>query len=220
MVRKPRGRSFRPFSLIRVATLFNDLKQPNRAIQTLEKALGKLPPSDQIVAHGYIAGPIRYEKSGLQGEVLQNAAEQLYRAGDKAKASEIIRQADPLFRHRVAIVVVRDQLTTSHLDPAAIAGELKSENPGELLLVAAGRQVELGDIPGAAEYFQRFAKSPMQHADHLYGYAVRVAMMLQKPEYLTLALQQGLRAAERTRDPERRVVLLSSLAAFANARLP
>lgn len=211
---------FRPFSLIQVATLFNDLSQPVRAIEILERAIGAIPSKDKIIAFGQIAGPIRYERSGLEGEAFQSVAEQLYRAGDRAKAGEIARQADPLFRHRVAIEVVRDQLTTSRIDPIAIAREFKSENPGELLLVAAGRRIELGDIPGAAEYFQRFAKSPMQHPDQVYGEAVRVAMMLQKPEYLSLALQLGLRAAARTRDPERRVVLLSSMAAFANARLP
>lgn len=211
---------FRPFALIRVATLFNDLNQPSQALEMLEKAIGTIPPKDQIVAFGQIAGPIRYGKSGLEGEVLQYAAEQLYRAGNRARAIEIVRQADPLHRRRVATMIVRDQLTTSRIDPVAIAEEFKSENPGELLLVATGRLIELGDTQSAIEYFQRFAKGPVPHQAYVYGEAVRVALMLKKPEFLTLALQQGLRAAESTNDPERRVVLLSSLAAFANARMP
>jgi hypothetical protein len=50
--------------------------------------------------------------------------------------------------------------------------------------------------------------------------SVRVAVMLDKPEYLALALQRGLRRADSMSDPDRRVMLLSSLAASANARLP
>ena len=211
---------FRPFSLIRVATLFNDLNRPDRAIETLEKAIDRIPPSDRIVGFGHVAGAVRYEKAGLEGEALQLAGIQLCRAGQKVKAIEVIRRADPLNRRRAAIEIVSNQLTKSPADPEAIAEEFGSENPGELLLVAAGRRIELGDTQGAAEYFERFARSPAPYHEHVNIDAVRVAVMLDKPEYLTLALQRGLRGADSISDPNRRVLFLASLAASANARLP
>jgi tetratricopeptide (TPR) repeat protein len=216
---------FQPFNMIRVATLFNDLNLPDRALQMLEKTLSTIPPSDRIVAFGFVFGPIRYDKSGLGGDVLQDAAIQLYRAGNRAKAVELIRQIDPLHKRRAAREIVRDQPTKKpQVDPEAIAEALQSENGAELLLVAAARKIEYRDLQSATDFFQRFTKTslpqePLAKAQ-LDLQSVRLAVLLGKPKYVTFALQQGLRHADGINDSDLRTAHLSSLAALANVDLP
>jgi hypothetical protein len=213
--------AFQPFSLIRVAVRFNDLNLPDRALRVLEKALSALPSGDRVVGFGSVSGPIRYEKSGLGADVLQNAAVEFYRAGNRAKAAELARQVGPLHRRRAAIEIVRHQSAKSRIDPEALAQGLGSENPAELLLVAAARKIEDQNIPAALEFFQRFDKAALPRDPVLRTYLdqnyVRVSALLGKPEYLIAALKHGLRDAHRIGDPDLRTFHLSSMAAFANA---
>lgn len=214
-----------PFNMVQVGMLFNDLRLSDRALQILEKMLSTLPPSGRIVDFGFVFGPIRYDRLGLGGELLQKAAIQFYRAGNKAKAVELIHQIDPFHKRRAAREIVRDQLIKMPIvDPEAIAKELKSENGAELLLVAAARRVEDRDFQAAADFFERFMKAslpkePLARAQ-LDLQSVRLAVILGRPTYVTFALRQGLRHADDINDSELRTAHLSSLAALANVGAP
>jgi hypothetical protein len=87
----------------------------------------------------------------LGGEAVEVIAVEFNRSGDSAKAIELIKKAEPPFRKRACIEVVRNQLADSsaHFDPAALAETVEPEYASELLLAASAFKVEgVGTLEG------------------------------------------------------------------------
>jgi tetratricopeptide (TPR) repeat protein len=215
-----------PFSLVRAAAVFNDLKQPARSRSLLERALAAVPPAERVVGFGFHMGPIRYNTSGLGGEAIQLIAAEFYRLGDSAKAIQLIKQTEPLFRMRACIEVVRNELadSTSQFDPVALAESVDPESASEFLLAASAFKVETGDMGSARMLFERAlkAKGP---TDPARGFAVgrnsvRVAALLGNSTLLVSSLRLSLKHALAIHDVDRRTLHLTSLAALAREVLP
>jgi tetratricopeptide (TPR) repeat protein len=215
-----------PFNLLRAAAMFNDLKQPARSRSLLERALGAVPPAERVVGFGFHMGPIRYNTSGLGGEAIQLIAAEFYRSGDSARAIQLIKQTEPLFRMRACIEVVRSQLadSTSQFDPAALVEAVEPEYASELLLVASAFKVETGDIGGARMLFERALKakwpSGAAHGSALGRNFVRVAALLDDSPLVVSSLRLSLQHALAIGDADRRTLHITSLAALARKVLP
>src|SRR5262249_43513023 len=190
-----------PLNLARAAAVFNDLMQFARSRSLLERALAAIPPVDRVVGLGFHMGPIRYDKSGLGGEAVELIAVEFYRSGDSAKAIELIKKAEPLYRKRACIEVVRNQLADSsaQFDPAALAETVEPEYTSELLLAAAAFKVAGGDLGGARTLFERAleARGP---PDPALGSAlgrdfVRVAALLDESTLIMRSMRLSLNHA-------------------------
>ena len=216
----------RPFNLARAAAMLNDLKQFADARDLLERAVAALPPADRVVGHGFHMGPIRYNRSGLGGEAIQLIAVALYRSGESGRAVELIRQAEPLYRMRACVDVIRNQLADSNspFDPAALAEAIEPEYAAELLLVASALKVEEGDIGGARMLFERALEARWQsdsaRASGLGGDFVRVAALLGEQALVVRSLHLSLKHALAIGDADRRTLHVTSLAGMARGILP
>ena len=221
-----RADMLQPFNLARAAAVFNELKEFTRSRSLLERALAAIPPADRTVGLGFHLGPIRYDKSGLGGEAAELIAVEFYRSGDSAKAIELIKKAEPLYRKRACIEVVRNQLADSsaQFDPAALAETVEPEYASELLLAAAAFKVAGGDIGGARTLLERAleARGP---SDPTLGSAlgrdfVRVAALLDESTLIMRSMRLSLKYALAIGDADRRTFHITSLAALARAVFP